>query len=305
MLTEAATGAYVVTPVLAAAAGARVDAITRTTRHGSVDDVVAATSELARLIGVDDRITVHTAGLEEDLVAHADIVTNSGHLRPIDERVVGWMRPEAVVPLMFESWEIDLGRDDVDLDALGRRGVRFAGTNERHSEVDVFNYLGPMAVKLLADAAVATYRSRILLLCDNPFLPFLQDGLRRSGADVVARIELDADDLDARLDTILVALRPRGEPVLSGDEVRAIAERAGGALVAQFWGDLPRDACDAAGIAYAPAAAPGAGHMGVLPSAVGPEPIVRLQAGGLKVGELLLRDPSTWTDDEAGYVDEV
>ena len=29
------------------------------------------------------------------------------------------------------------------------------------------------------------------------------------------------------------------------------------------------------------------GHMGVLPSAVGPEAIVRLQTGGLKVGEVL------------------
>jgi hypothetical protein len=27
--------------------------------------------------------------------------------------------------------------------------------------------------------------------------------------------------------------------------------------------------------------------MGILPSAVGPEPIVRLQAGGLKVGQVL------------------
>jgi len=29
--------------------------------------------------------------------------------------------------------------------------------------------------------------------------------------------------------------------------------------------------------------------MGVLPSDVGPEPVVRLQCGGLKVGEALLR----------------
>ena len=61
------------------------------------------------------------------------------------------MRPGTVVPLMFEAWEIDLGRHDVDLAALSAHGVRFAGTNERHPAVDVFSYLGPMAVKLLAD----------------------------------------------------------------------------------------------------------------------------------------------------------
>ena len=62
----------------------------------------------------------------------ADIVTNSGHVRPIDARIAGWMRPDAVVPLMFEAWEIDMGRDDVDLAALRDRGIRYAGTNERH-----------------------------------------------------------------------------------------------------------------------------------------------------------------------------
>ena len=36
-----------------------------------------------------------------------------------------------------------------------------------------------------------------------------------------------------------------------------------------------------------PEKAPKPGHMGILPSALGPEPIIRLQVGGLKVGQLL------------------
>jgi hypothetical protein len=36
-----------------------------------------------------------------------------------------------------------------------------------------------------------------------------------------------------------------------------------------------------------PAETPRPGHMGILPSALGPEPIVRLQSGGLKVGQVL------------------
>ena len=32
---------------------------------------------------------------------------------------------------------------------------------------------------------------------------------------------------------------------------------------------------------------PKKGHMGILPSAIGPQPIIQLQCGGLKVGELL------------------
>ena len=44
-----------------------------------------------------------------------------------------------------------------------------------------------------------------------------------------------------------------------------------------------------AGVSFWPRESAGAGHMGVLPSSVGPEPIVRLQSGGLKVGEVLWR----------------
>lgn len=305
VLTEAATGAYVVTPVLAALGGAGVvNAVTRSTRFGSVDEVAEQTRELADLLGVEDRIAIHRDGLSQELVEAADIVTNSGHVRPIDARIAGWMRPDAVVPLMFEAWEIDMGRDDVDLAALRERGIRYAGTNERHPAVDVFSYLGPMAVKLLTDAAVSAYASRVLVVCDNPFLPYLRDGLERIGAAVTARERFDADDLDAGLDAVIVALTPRDDPVVEESDVAAIAERAPGAVLAQFWGDVPRVWCTDHGVPCVPQEDPGRGHMGVLPSAVGPEPIVRLQAGGLKVAEVLRRDPDTWTDDDRSYLDE-
>jgi hypothetical protein len=40
--------------------------------------------------------------------------------------------------------------------------------------------------------------------------------------------------------------------------------------------------------------------MGVLPSAVGPDPIVRLQTGGLKVAEVLLRPADRRTARDRG-----
>jgi hypothetical protein len=60
-------------------------------------------------------------------------------------------------------------------------------------------------------------------------------------------------------------------------------------LVGQFWGDLDRAALARFGLRYWPIEAPPLGHQGVLPSNVGPEPIVRLQSGGLKVGEVMAR----------------
>lgn len=295
VLTEAATGAYSVTPVLAALGGAdRVYAVTRDTRYGTVAEVSALTAELAGICGVADRIEVVTVRSRE-LVASADVVTNCGHLRPIDAETVSWMRPGTAVPLMYEAWEL---RDsDVDVAACRRAGVRVAGTNERHPAVDVFSYLGIMAVSLLLDAGVAVYGSRVLLLCDNPFLDYLRRGLSGAGADVhtcacVSELDkvLRLSDRDARpFDAVLVALRPGPVPVFDAGAVAAVAELAPGAVVAQFWGDLDHAACWSAGLPVWPAEPPEPGHMGVLPSAVGPEPVVRLQAGGLKVGELLSR----------------
>ncbi len=304
VLTEAATGAYAVTPVLAALGGAaKVNAVTRPTRFGSVDDVLRETRTLAASLGIGHRIVIHER-ITPNIVEAADIVTNSGHVRPIDADMIASMRPSCVVPLMFESWEVDLGRSDVDLGALRAKRIRYAGTNERHPAIDVFSYLGPMLVKLLHDASIAVYDSRILLICDNPFEPFLVDGLTRMGARVTSHGHFAAENLAEELDAVAVALSPQGSAVLDAKDIQAIADRSPGAVLAQFWGDIPRDVCARFGVPCVPAADPGVGHMGILPSALGPAPVVRLQAGGLKVASILRRPRHLWTDTDRKYVDE-
>lgn len=304
--TEAATGAYVVTPILAALAGAqRVTAITRATPYGSIDDVLAQTRELAELLGVWGQIAVGTERSPAD-VAEADVVTNSGHVRPIDADFVSWMKPGAVVPLMFEAWEIQCGRFDIDLDALRTKGIEVAGTNERHPAVGVFEHLGPMAVVLLTQCGVAVRGARVAVVCDNPFLPYLVGGLDRAGAEVWAGESLGAvTDHAARPDVVLVALRPRGYPTVDASAAQLLARRWPDAIVAQYWGDIDRPALAAAGLPYWPPEPPPPGHMAVLPSAVGPEPIVCLQAGGLKVAQVLLTPPAARSPIDLEYLDEL
>jgi hypothetical protein len=301
VFTEAATGAYTVTPVLAALAGAdRVYALTRSTAYGTVEEVAAETTILARAVGLGDRIEIVTEK-RPDLIARADVVTNSGHVRPIDRRTVEWMKPGSVVPLMYEAWELRPG--EVDLDACRARGVRVAGTNERHSDVDVFSYLGVMVVKLLVDAGVAVYRSRVLLVCDNPFTAYISGGLNSLGAAVAVTDALGSETQLGEFDAVVLATKPRPEIAIGSREAELIAVRNPGAVVAQLWGEIDRAALDSAGVSYWPKVGPKPGHMSVLPSAVGPEPIIRLQAGGLKVAEVLLRGIPDSTDWE--YVDAV
>jgi hypothetical protein len=299
VLTEAASGAYAVTPVIAALAGAEVTALTRSTAYGSVAAITADTMALAELAGVAARLRVIDDRRQAPF-ARADIVTNSGHVRPIDAVAVASMRPGAALPLMYESWEYR--EADLDLEACRARGVLVAGTNERHPAVDVFSYLGVMAVRLLHQAGVAVYGSSVLLLCDNDFGPFIQRGLSGAGADVQLAAALSRAALEPAPDAVLVALSPQSQPVFDAAAVALLAEAAPGAVLAQYWGDIDRAAADAAGLPIWPVAAPAPGHMAILPSAVGPEPIVRLQTGGLKVGEVLARGLGRATAAELAFV---
>src|SRR6266540_3642329 len=249
VLTEAASGAYVVTPILAAMAGAdQVFAISRTTKYGAFEEVSDNTHRLAKSVGVAPRIKVITRKTRE-VVGQADIITNSGHVRPIDAETISWMKQGAIIPLMYEAWEF---RDtDIDLEACRRREIQVAGTNERHPAVDVFRFLGDMSIKLLLDMGIA--------LSDSHF------------------------------DAIIVALKPQTGPVITAADAAIIARRWPGAALGQFWGDVDRSALQAEGVSVWPPSPPAPGHMAILLSDVGPEPVVRLQSGGLKVGEALLR----------------
>ncbi len=286
VLTEAATGAYAVTPVLAALAGAEVYALAAATGYATAAELAAGTAELARQAGVSERIQLVTAKTAE-VVGAADIVTNSGQVRPIDAAMVARLKPSAVIPLMYESWEYR--PSDVDLAACRQRGIRVAGTSETHPAVDVFSFLGPMASKQLHEAGIAVYGSRVTVLCDNSFAPFIADYLAAGGAEVTLGRQLGPELLSPCPDAVILALQPGAAAVFTAADAKLLAAEAPGTVLLQFWGDADRDAVAAEQVPVWPPAPPRPGHMGILPSAVGPEPIVRLQAGGLKVGELLAR----------------
>ncbi len=297
VITEAASGAYVVTPVLAALAGAQVQAFARTTRFGTFEEVAAATRELAARAGVLDRIEI-VADRDRLRAEEADVVTNSGHLRPIDAALVGRLRPGTALPLMFEAWEFRAS--DLDLEACQRRGVLVAGTNERHPAVDVFSFLGPMALKLLFDAGIAVYRSRIVLLCDNPFSSFIARSLEPL-AGKLAVTEVPATPPFSP-DAVLVAIKPSSAPAEVLALSKRIADTYSDAAIVQYWGDLDRRLFQQRGMPVWPPEPPSPGHMTVLPGDIGPEAIVRLQTGGLKVAEVLLKPAEERSAEDLAFI---
>jgi len=287
VLTEAASGSYIVTPVLAALAGAeRVIAISKTTRHGAYEDVVEATKQLSALSGIPGRIEFFSTQSRE-LISAADIITNSGHVRPIDADFVGFMKASSVISLMYESWEYR--QEDIDLDACNKRDILVGATNERHPNIDVFSYLGIMALKQMLDSGIALLHNTIVLICDNPFKEYIIKPLQAIGIQVFAYDDWSYIRNHNDIDVIVVASTPANGSILDETAASYISGYFPGIQVMQFWGDIDRSIMQKHNIFCWPPDPPHKGHMGILPSAIGPEPIVRLQAGGLKVGEILAR----------------
>lgn len=286
VLTEAATGAYAMTPIIAALAGAqKVFALARDSRYGSVAEIDEKLNDLARFVGVAEHLEVFE-GDPVTVAASVDIVTNSGHLRPIDSVLIDQLPERAVIALMYEIWEFR--QSDIDVTACRRRSIPIAGVNERHPGIDVFSFLGPLAVKLLHAAGIAVYQTPVIVLCDNPFAPYIERGLNGLGAKVTLVSEIAAIPSGVS-DVLLVALRPGIKPVIDAAAAALIAEKMPSALLAQYWGDIDRHALDAAGILVWPPLEPKPGHMAILLSDLGPEPVIRLQAGGLRAAEMVYR----------------
>lgn len=290
VVTEAATGAYAVTPVIAALAGARVTAYTRASRFGTVEEVRRQTARLAEALNLADRIEV-VEQLHRDALASADIVTNSGHLRPLTAELVNRMTPGAVIPLMYESWEYRA--QDLDIEVCRGRGIAVGGTNERHPKLRVFDFLGMLALQGLLNSGVPVVESNVLLICDNAFRTFIEQSLRLAGARVTT-VDGAASGVDAALaewayDAVVLAATPSDRPWLgkAGQSVAAAAGIPAGSVLVQIFGDVDREAFD--GVRFYPVAAPSPGHMGVMLHEIGVEPVLRLQAGGLKAAECLLR----------------
>ena len=290
VLTEAATGAYVVTPVIAARAGAQVTAFTGASPHGTVDQVRRETALLAGELNVMGSIRV-TESLSDQRIAACDIVTNCAHLRPLDEDLIGKLKPGAVIPLMYEAWEFR--GSDVDLDACRRRRVVVAGTNERHPDVAVFDDLGPLVLHAAREHGHRIEAERCLVVCDNDFRTYLASALTAARAEVELCGAPDQIE-PGSWDVVVIATTP---PACGGRRLKIDGIKA--SLYCQLWGDLAQGT--AAGV-WCPESPPPPGHMGLTLDRLGPAPIIRLQAAGLKCAELMRRDPSPDTRDFVQWV---
>lgn len=290
VLTEAASGAFACTPLLAAAAGAEVYAAGRDSVYGSRQEVNTRIETLAARLGVRERIQF-TGTPALDVAAQVSLVTNLGFVRPISRALIARLRPDAAISLMWEGWEFRAA--DIDLAAAADHAVPVVGTREDDARVETMKFLGPLACKLLFECDVEVVAARVLVVGSAPFGTAIARYLEACGAAEVTLVDgwkgperPGLTDYDA----MVVAEHRSERPVIGPGGLFPEAAFSGWAgRIIHISGVVDGEILGRAGLEKWPVRAVPPRTMTVTTAYVGPRPVVNLHAAGLKVGGILVR----------------
>jgi hypothetical protein len=289
VLTEAASGPFVVTSLIAARAGAeRVWAVTRDSAHGTAAEVLRHAREWAAALGVARRVEFYE-GQAIDCASGVDVVTNLGFVRPIDAATIARLPAHAAISLMWEPWEFR--PEDVDAQACAAAGIPVIGTNESDPRLRTFDYVGTLAAKLLFESGLEGRGNTIVVLGSDPFGRSVCASLEAIGAHV-ERVVVHDDDLDGRAatavekaDALVVAEhRDRRELIGNHGGIRPARLHATGCRVIHIAGHVDVAALEEYRVAKHPHGDAVPGHMTVATDYLGARPVIDLHAAGLRVG---------------------
>src|SRR5579875_1556399 len=116
VLTEVGSSLFVLTPIIAIKAGAKkVYAWGKDNRYGKASDCIALCKKiLVELDCESSNIEFASNDRVQKHIEEADVITNLGNVRPLDENFLKYVKNNAVIPLMCEAWEIR--HSDIDID---------------------------------------------------------------------------------------------------------------------------------------------------------------------------------------------
>ncbi|MBT5073845.1 MAG: hypothetical protein HOH18_01300 [Kordiimonadaceae bacterium] len=296
ILTECASNLFAVTPLIAALAGAdRVIAIAKDSQYGLANDNISSLNAWSKDLGIEDKIyaTTEPAHL---FAKDANIVTNLNFLRPIGNQIIENLPSDCCIPLMWEPWEFR--EEDLDLELCDKHSIPVLGTNETNPRLEIFRYVGLLALKLLFELNIEVFRSKILIVGGNPFAKEAIKVLEPLQAEIHvidpnAHDTLNKPELQALVENseaIVVLEHISKEPVIGGENGIPIEWIKDNSLpIVHICGNVDDESLKSAGVIKHPKRAVPPGYMTVTTAYMGPRAIVDLHAAGLKVGEIVVK----------------
>lgn len=290
VLTELASGDYIVTPIMAALAGAKKVFVTgRDSEYGSLEELKKYLADMMEEYDIEKEQIIFTEN--KNVVAqYINLVTNSGFVRPIDKDFIDALPYDSGISLMFESWEYRYS--DIDLESCINHNVPVMGVNENDKRLKIFRYVGLTVLKLLFDLQIEVFKGRFLVLSSGSYLKEIKYVLKSNGAKVVCIDTID-DSKNAiqtestYFDAIIIAEQNNQDCLIgSGGKYNAYIQK--GMWVIHLAGVIEDTWLHERGIIKYPSHQVECGHMSVTTGYMGIRPVIELNAGGLKVGQMLV-----------------
>lgn len=168
VVTELATNAYFDAALIPLFAGAkRVIFVINTESSESQVHLIKTLHAIIEQNSIKSDVVIREKYLLPGDIIDANIICNTGALRPLDYRILQYIDPRnAVIQLMYDVWEM---RDfDIDLDFCRSRGITVVGTNESTASFDVFYNVVPLMLKMCLEVS-RVYRENIFIFSNDDF----------------------------------------------------------------------------------------------------------------------------------------
>jgi len=294
VFTEVGSNNYLYSPIIPLLCGAdHVFAFVKDTKFGKAEKIKKECIEIADFLGISDKLTIGENDFVYEWLSKADIITNSGMLRPLDKNKLSYIKKGAVIPLMFEAWEFR--ESDLDLTESKKLGIKIAGTWENHPKIRVFDSVKMLCLKMAFEAGYEIQGNTIFVWSDDHFGELILDSFKSNGAK---KCYLSTDksllnNVISQVDFIFFADYDGKENLFDLIDFKNHTELSHNFGIVHLFGDINVHLFKNLGINIYPDFNGNAEQMSFTLSHVGLLPILKLQVAGYRVAYEMLKNQIT------------
>ncbi|MCM3271407.1 hypothetical protein [Paenibacillus elgii] len=306
IVTEAASGLFITTPLIALMAGAKeVICLTKDTVYGKVSEIKNDLLELSNRWGLGNPTII--TDRESPVLKQADIITNLGMVRPLDRSLLNHIGHQVVIPYMCEGWEIRPG--DVDFAFCKEASIPVMGTNEDAPEMMIFSQCGMLALKMTLEVGLEVVGNKIAILSSDHFGKVIYETLSNAGAHCILFTSTNSyEGLEkGEWDAVIVAEYNNRDVIIgnngtiSGTRFNELIENT--YAIIQLLGLNEVEEIKQLMCKIYPDQTLAPHKMSRTLADLGPRPLILLHAAGLKVGEAMAKARQKGLSGEKFYIE--
>jgi hypothetical protein len=288
VLTEAGTGNFLYTGIIALISKAEHVIIwTKDTEYGKAKNIKKEFENIAEGLGYQN-FHVRTNERPTKDITNSDIITNLGHIRPLDKLFLSQTKKNAVISLMCEKWE--LRTQDIDIDYCRNKQIKVSGTWENHPELKIFDNCGYLVAKLCFDFGFEIYQNDILVISNDKFGETIFKKLKKFEPNSIELKKItEIEEIRNKPELIIIADYTNKQQII-GDRGALSLKFLKDKYIIHLCGEIDFLFCKKNKISLYPKKNGHSFRMTKTLGYLGLKPVIDLHASGLKVGENMLNN---------------